>query len=112
MKSIIIFLFGCLLLGCSTIQETNSIVKESFKVYGNCNRCKTAIEGAVENLQGVVWGEWDLTSKTMRVKFDSSLISINEIQIKIAAVGYDSFNHRASDEVYNNLPGCCQYDRP
>ena len=35
-----------------------------------------------------------------------------DIKQKIADVGYDSDSHRAKDEVYNSLPGCCQYDRP
>jgi len=36
------------------------------------------------------------------------LITIHK---KIASVGYDTELETANDEVYNNLHGCCQYER-
>ena len=34
-----------------------------------------------------------------------------EIAKRIALAGYDSELVKAKDEDYDNLPGCCQYDR-
>ena len=34
-----------------------------------------------------------------------------EIAKRIAIAGYDSELAKAKDEDYDNLPGCCQYDR-
>ena len=30
----------------------------------------------------------------------------------IAKVEHDTDMHKATDEVYDNLPGCCKYERP
>jgi hypothetical protein len=48
----------------------------------------------------------------MKVTFIAAEITLDDIKKKIAAVGYDTDEHRASDKVYNNLHGCCKYDRP
>ncbi len=86
--------------------------EETFTVYGNCNMCKRAIEGNAMLLKGVSTAKWDKATDQLTVSFDSNTISLNDIKQKIADIGYDSDTHRAKDEVYNNLPGCCQYDRP
>ncbi|MBK7342988.1 MAG: hypothetical protein IPJ06_07755 [Saprospiraceae bacterium] len=41
----------------------------------------------------------------MTVSFNPTVISFDQIKQRIADVGYDSDSHRATDEVYNNLPG-------
>ena len=38
-------------------------------------------------------------------------ISTDDIQKKIAAVWVDTEKYSADDEVYNELPGCCLYER-
>ena len=48
----------------------------------------------------------------MKVSFNSESITIDDIKQKIADVGYDTDSHRAKVDVYNALPGCCQYERP
>jgi len=35
-----------------------------------------------------------------------------EVEKAIAAVGHDTENHSAPDDVYEALPGCCLYERP
>jgi hypothetical protein len=45
------------------------------------------------------------------VSFNSKEITLAEIHKKIASVGYDTELETASDEVYNNLHGCCKYER-
>jgi mercuric ion binding protein len=84
----------------------------SFKVYGNCGMCKKTIEGAIENLKGVQLTDWNMKSGIMRVSFKANRISLDEIKQRIAAAGYDTDSHRAKDEDYSNLHGCCQYERP
>jgi periplasmic mercuric ion binding protein len=34
-----------------------------------------------------------------------------KIEMAIAKAGHDTPHHKAKDEVYNELPGCCKYDR-
>jgi copper chaperone CopZ len=86
--------------------------EESFKVYGNCGMCERTIEGALKEVKGVEKADWNKESKMMEVAFDPELISLEEIKQKIAAVGYDTEEFRATEKAYKSLPGCCQYERP
>jgi mercuric ion binding protein len=84
----------------------------TFKVYGNCGMCKTTIESALKDVEGVRFAVWSEKSKKITVKYNPKLISLDKIHAKIAAVGYDTEEAKAKDEVYKNLHGCCQYERP
>lgn len=81
-----------------------------FKVYGNCEMCKKRIEKAA-NIGGVTFADWDVDSKMLTVTFDAAKVKPSQLHKAIAAVGHDTEQERASDEVYANLPGCCQYER-
>ncbi len=108
---------GCAKMGAASSDAGKAtavagISTETFKVYGNCGMCKRKIEGALSDVKGIEYANWDMESKAMTVKYEAGAISLDDIKAKIAAVGYDSDTHRAPDEVYNNLHGCCQYERP
>ncbi|MCB0662003.1 MAG: heavy-metal-associated domain-containing protein [Saprospiraceae bacterium] len=96
----------------STSQTEDEFVTEIFTVYGNCGMCERTIEGSLKDVEGVTLADWDRETDKMKVSFNPSVIALEDIKQKIADVGYDSDTHRAKDEVYNSLPGCCQYDRP
>lgn len=83
---------------------------DSFKVYGNCGMCKNRIEKAIK-LESVTSAVWNADTKEMVVTYDSSKITSDDIQKKIAAVGHDTEKYSAEDKVYKKLPGCCLYDR-
>lgn len=100
-----------LMLGFQTTASAGNI-KETFKVWGNCGMCKTTIEKAVNQIDGVKACDWNVESKMLTVKFDEEKTNLDEIKKAIAAVGYDTEEYRASDEVYSKLHHCCQYDRP
>jgi len=85
---------------------------EIFTVYGNCEMCKKTIEKSLTNAEGIFSAEWNIDSKQLHVSFDSGKMDLNQIKQKIADVGYDTDSHRATDEVYNKLPKCCQFERP
>ena len=42
---------------------------------------------------------------------DETKCSVEDVQKAIAKVGHDAGKIKAEDEVYNNLHGCCKYDR-
>jgi hypothetical protein len=48
----------------------------------------------------------------MTISYNPEKISVDKVKEKIAAKGYDSDTHRAKDNTYKALPGCCQYERP
>lgn len=89
---------------------SNGITTSVFKVWGNCDMCKETIEGSLK-VEGVTSADWNVDSKMISVSFDSTKISLDQIQKHIASVGYDNVKYTAEDKVYNELHECCQYDR-
>jgi copper chaperone CopZ len=84
---------------------------ESVMVYGNCGMCEKTIEKAAFK-KGEAKADWDQDSKMAQITFDSSKTSADAVLQRIAASGYDSEKFTAPDDVYGNLHGCCQYERP
>jgi len=85
---------------------------EKFKVFGNCGMCESRIEKAAKAVEGVTKADWDKETKMIEVTFDESKTDVHKIHEAIAEVGHDTKLHKAKDETYDNLPGCCKYDRP
>jgi len=88
-----------------------SLKQEMFKVLGNCNMCEETIETAVKALDGVNEADWNQETKIIHISFNSDKIKLADIHKAIAKLGYDTELEKADDEVYNNLPECCQYTR-
>lgn len=95
----------------TTAQTTGTIATESFWVSGNCDMCKERIEQAASQLDATIHAVWNLNTKQLLVEFDSSVVSAIAIRKKIAEAGHDNELFKASDEVYQSLPGCCRYHR-
>lgn len=112
MKSISKILVAIILLlsfNTSNAQIKNAIT-ETVKVYGNCGMCETKIEKA-GNVKKISKVDWDKDTQMATLIYDSKLTNQDEILKRIALAGYDSDKFLAPVDVYNNLPGCCQYDR-
>ncbi|ROH96381.1 TonB-dependent receptor [Chryseobacterium daecheongense] len=84
--------------------------ENEFYVKGNCGSCKARIEKAAKDA-GASSAEWSAETQTVILQFDASKTSADKILKKIAEVGHDNEKYKASDDVYNDLPGCCLYDR-
>jgi periplasmic mercuric ion binding protein len=108
MKTLRFLLMATLAIGGSAATAQNKT--DSLKVYGNCSMCKDRIEKALK-IDGVISADWKIASKMLTITYDSSKISNDGIQMKIAAVGHDTDKYTADDKVYDELPGCCLYDR-
>ena len=97
-------------------ETTGEVSKEmamtdiSFGVRGNCGMCKNTIEKAVNKVDGVSNATWDVDKKKIDVSFDDSKTNAMAIHKAIAASGYDTEKVLGSEEAYEDLPGCCQYD--
>ena len=94
-------------------QEISLINPEiSFGVRGNCGMCKTTIQKAALSVDGVEEASWDTKTKILDIKTKSNIDSITiKLHEAVAKSGYDTELISANDEDYNNLPGCCQYNR-
>lgn len=88
-----------------------SINNTTFGVRGNCGMCKNTIEKVANSVDGVKSAEWDKLRKEVKVSFDGSKTNLDAIHNAIANVGYDTDKVTGSEDAYNNLPGCCKYDR-
>jgi copper chaperone CopZ len=98
------------LLSTTMNAQTKNTKTEEIKISGNCGMCKKTIEKA-GTIEGIAKVEWNKESKMATLTYDESKTNKEEIAKRIAKAGYDSEFFKAKDEDYDNLPGCCQYDR-
>lgn len=105
----IMIAIGVLLSTTSNAQIKNAKT-ESVKIYGNCGMCETKIEKA-GNIKKIANVDWNQETQMATLTYDATKTNRDEILKRIALVGYDSDKFLAPDEVYNNLHGCCQYER-
>lgn len=110
MKTKILSLVSMFLLGTTTLFAQSTTGK--FKVYGKCSMCEKRIETAAKSVTGVTSADWNIETKMIEVSFNNSKTDLHKIHMAIAEAGHDTDLYRASDEVYNNLPQCCHYERP
>ena len=111
-----ILIFGCNNKKAETIsvkhQTSMTNPEISFGVRGNCGMCKTTIQKAALSVDGVEEASWDIETKVLDIRTNSNLDSITiKIHNAVAKSGYDTELVLANSEDYNNLPGCCQYNR-
>lgn len=113
------FIFAALLavvMGVNTYAQMHdhntmaSAKKETIKVYGNCDMCKTRIEKAAK-VDGVSKAEWSGETKLLTLEYDPMKVKSDDVQKAIAGVGHDTEKYKSDDKIYNKLPGCCKYER-
>lgn len=110
LKGLLTLIISFVLLTTSHAQIPNAKTQK-VKVYGNCGMCEKLIEKAAFK-EGEAKADWNKDTKMAVITFDTKKTTLDEVLKRIATVGYDNQNYRANDSVYNNLHGCCQYDRP
>lgn len=110
MKTLKIFSIAvlcCFLAATSLAQKSKT---ETFKVSGNCGMCATKIEKAAK-AAGATYADWNVDTKVITVKYNSTSSNLAKIQKSIAAAGYDNAGAKTTTEVYDNLHSCCKYER-
>lgn len=101
------FLIFLVLLGNFIFAQTSPA---KVWVNGDCGMCKERIETTAKE-NGATSANWDSETKMLNLEFNAEKTSLDQILKKIAEVGHDNEKHKAPDEVYKALPGCCHYDR-
>ena len=109
MKTLKIFITSFIFLAIAQVSLAQAKT-EKFKVAGECGMCKNKIEKAAKEA-GATYALWNTDSKVLTVKYNNSSSNKAKISQAIAKVGYDTPDYKATDEAYNNLHGCCKYDR-
>jgi len=97
-------------------KQTNHQVKANLehtilKVSGNCSMCKARIEEAALSLDGVNSADWYEETKMLHLSYNADKIKEIQIHKAIAKAGHDTEKATAPQDVYDKLPGCCQYSR-
>jgi len=109
MKTLKIFLIAAVCMSVATAGFTQKVRTESFKVNGECGTCKKKIEKSAKEA-GATYAVWDMHSKILKITYNAG-INVSAIQQRIAEAGYDTPNFRATEDAYNSLDKCCQYER-
>ena len=105
------FLLSLFIFSISVNGQNQKNKKSNFEVIGNCEICKKRIEKAALSLKGVKMATWDIPSNILSVTYNSNKILPDQIQSAVADVGHDTPLFKAPDNVYNELPMCCIYER-
>lgn len=108
LKKIMVATF--VLLSITINAQIKNSKTETVKIYGNCGMCETNIEKA-GTIKRVAKVDWNQETQMSTLTYDTAKTNQDEILKRIALAGYDSDKFLAPDDVYNNLHGCCQYDR-
>lgn len=85
--------------------------KAEMTIYGKCSMCKKRIEKTAIGVGGVASADWNQKSQVLKISYDKSQVSPEQIERKIAQIGHDTENYKAEDDVYKSLPACCKYKR-
>ncbi len=105
-----LFLIITISISVSAIAQRKNAKTVNFKVWGACEMCKERIEQTAFQAKASK-ATWDVNTQILTVSFDSLKTSTQKIKQKIAAVGHDTEEFKADDDVYQKLPGCCHYNR-
>jgi mercuric ion binding protein len=109
MKALKIFFVAAICISVAATSYSQKTKTESFTVAGECGTCKKKIEKSAKEA-GATYAVWDMHSKILKVTYNAGT-DVSAIQKNIAGAGYDTPKFKASDDAYNSLDKCCQYDR-
>ncbi len=104
-----LFITAVIILFSTTIQAQNKNARATIEVDGVCMMCKDRIEKAAIQTRGVKSAVWNVDTHMLSLIFDERRTNIQTIEESIAAVGHDTKNVKATEEVYENLHHCCKY---
>jgi mercuric ion binding protein len=103
MKNLILVVFIALLsIGTYAQEKKNKNAKYDIEVN---------IEKASYSVKGVKSAVWHQDHHDLHIIIDETKADVNEVHKAIAKVGHDTDKVRATDEDYESLHGCCQFDR-
>lgn len=112
MKKIILVLMITLIgVSVEAQEKKNKNAKHEIEVNGNCDMCKKRIEKAALSVKGVKSAIWHADHQDLHLILDETKCNLDQVHKAVAKVGHDTNKVKASDEAYNNLHGCCMFDR-
>lgn len=112
MKKIILVLMITLMgVSVQAQEKKNKNAKHEIEVNGNCDMCKKRIEKAALSVKGVKSAVWHADHQDLHLIIDETKCSLEQVHEAVAKVGHDTEKVKATDDAYNNLHGCCLFER-
>jgi copper chaperone CopZ len=110
-KLLLVLLVSLVGVGVQAQEKKSKNKKVEFAVGGNCEMCQKRIEKAAFSVKGVKSANWHIDHKNIHLIIDETKCSVEDVQKAIASAGHDAGKIKTEDEVYDNLHGCCKYER-
>jgi len=107
MKNILLCALMCTLLSSMSIGQT--LIEYSFRVEGLCGMCSDRIETVAVEKGKAANADYNLETQILTISIDEAVTDVSEVRWEIAQAGHSNGTFTAPEEVYNNLPACCQY---
>jgi len=92
-------------------EKKNKNAKYEFEVNGNCEQCQKRIQKAALSVSGVKSAEWHIDDHMLHLIINEEKCTVLDVKKAVAKAGHDTDEVKATVDVYDKLPGCCQYDR-
>ena len=92
-------------------EKKNKNAKHTIMVNGNCEQCQRRIQKAAFSVDGVKTATWSIETHKLEVTLNEEKGTVAEIKKAVAKVGHDAGEVRATNETYEKLHHCCQYER-
>jgi mercuric ion binding protein len=92
-------------------EQKNKNAKYTIEVNGNCEQCQRRIQKAAFAVSGVKMASWSIETHKLDLTLNEEKTSIAAVKKAIAKVGHDTEGVKATQEDYDNLHGCCKYER-
>lgn len=98
-------------LSAQAQEKKNKNAKYTIMVNGNCEQCQRRIQKAAFSVDGVKIANWNIETHKLEVTINEEKTSVADVKKAVAKVGHDAGEVRATNETYQNLHHCCQYER-
>lgn len=89
----------------------NKNKKYTITVNGNCEQCQRRIQKAAFSVNGVKAANWNIETHKLDLIINAEKTSVYDVEKAVAKVGHDTDEVKTTKEIYDKLPGCCQYER-
>ncbi len=78
-------------------------------VGGSCDMCTDRIVSTANKIEGVTQASYNLEKQELHLHYLEDKTDIDDISKSLADVGHDTELYKATQDVYDALPGCCKY---
>lgn len=110
-KLILVLMISLMGISVQAQEKKNKNAKHDIEVNGNCDMCKKRIEKAALSVKGVKSAVWHADHQDMHLILDENKCTLDQVHEAVAKVGHDTDKVKATDEAYDDLHGCCQFER-